>query len=260
MPTPWSKTSTSDAFVALSRLELQLAPLRHRFARVAHEVHEHLLQELAVAVDERELVADLGLDLDAARLRLRGDQANDLIEKLLERHGGELKVLGTSKAQEPLDDAVQPAHLLIQGVEGGLRIRSGSREPLAEQGDVDDHRVQRILDLVRDAGGELPECRELLRVREVRAEPRQLLHIPRAYHHARDAARVAQNLRRQDVGDGAIAVVDLDMDGTNGRFLALSFSHDLGDWMIGRKELGKRLPLQIFALAPQKTFGGRVER
>ena len=46
-------------------------------------------------------------------------------------------------------------------------LERGARELLSQQLEVDHHRVERILDLVRDAGREPAECGQLARYRSV---------------------------------------------------------------------------------------------
>ena len=52
--------------------------------------------------------------------------------------------------------------------------------------EVDDHRVQRVLDLVGDAGRQAAERRELVRVPERRLHLAQVAEVPAHQHHADD--------------------------------------------------------------------------
>ena len=100
---------------------------------------------------------------------------------------------------------------------------------------MDHHRIERVFDLVRHAGRELSERRELLRVRQVRAESRELLHIACADHDAGDAALVAQDLRGECIDDRASTMRDLRIARAYGLAVRECLRHDIRDGVVPRQ-------------------------
>ena len=170
-----------DAVAVLAGLQSQRAARRHGLRRVFHQVHQHLLQLRRVNRRGGQRPLQPGLDNDAAIFNLRPEQFQGFFHDLIERNHLQLQGRGPDGAEELRDDVVQAVDLpfrhvqiLLQffadfgGVRGGGKIFGARtdhqffRRRAAPQFfrlalhelQVDVQRVQRIADLMRDAGGQ----------------------------------------------------------------------------------------------------------
>ena len=125
---------------------------------------------------------------------------------------------------------------------------------------MDHHGIERVLDLVRDARGQLSERGELLRVRELRAETRELLHVARAHHHAGDAALVAQDLRAQRIDDRPLSVRDRSVDRPDGLVAFERLRNDLRHRMLFRKKIPEEFSLNLVSPETEKVRGALVQQ
>ena len=177
----------------------------HRVARVDHEVHEHLLEPPRVAVEQHRAPAGLDHQRDVLvdqplEHRLQpGDELAE-VEELAARR------LAAAEAQQLLG---QPLRALGRALDLGQVLA-----PLAivqartEQPGVADDRRQHVVEVVRDAAGELADRLHLLRLQQVRLELPAVGDVdhqpaqrpgPRGHPHA-----VAQPQRAPVGGDDAV--------------------------------------------------------
>ena len=135
------------------------------------------------------------------------------------------QVLGPRELEEALHHLVEPADLALDDFDvleralGGRRQRrlagasDSPRPPAAATGlrlrrapaaaadlrpqqlEVDHHRVERILHLVRDAGGQPAERHQLARIGDRRLHPRQVRQVARHEQHADELAVGARDRR-----------------------------------------------------------------
>ena len=104
------------------------------------------------------------------------------------RTGCSFRSSGRVNSQEALHDLVEPAHLRRDDRE--VLLRGGLVGELhLQQLEVDHRRVERVLDLVRDAGREPAERGELARVAERRLDLAQVGEVARDEHDADQAVR-----------------------------------------------------------------------
>ena len=157
----------------------------HRVARVDHQVDDHLLElrrvrahraEVAVVPDdELDLLADQPLE----HLRDVGDDVGQLEhlgpQRLLAREGEELtgQRRGARRVRADLLDVV-----VI-----GIARRVAQQHQIAGAED----RGQHVVEIVRDAAGELPHRLHLRGLRDLPLEPRLLRRIGQAQQHRRVA-------------------------------------------------------------------------
>ena len=146
-------------------------PLRHRLTGVEREIEKRLLQQAGVAAHRRQVGRALDPDLDVATCSPRPMMTGmQLVDERRERDRLQLQVLGPRELQEALHDLVEPPHL--RGDDRDVLERAGRVGELhLQQLEVDHRRVERILDLVRDAGRQPAERRELARVARASTRP-----------------------------------------------------------------------------------------
>ena len=139
--------------------------MRHRLQRVHRQVEERLTQHRRIGVHFNRSIGGGRVHGDTARLGLGADRLRHVAGQGGERHPLEPHVFGPRELQEALHDRVEALDLVADDVE--VRAHVGGRlaalDLVAQQLEMDGHRVQRILDLVRDAGREAAERRHPLR-------------------------------------------------------------------------------------------------
>ena len=79
-----------------------------------------------------------------------------------DRDRAELRFVGPHELQEALDALVEPADFLLDDLDV-LRRRLPRRQLLLQQLEMNGHRIQRVLHLVRDAGGQPADHRNAAR-------------------------------------------------------------------------------------------------
>ena len=94
----------------------------------------------------------------------------------------------------PARDSARPACRLRRPAPAAAR-RSALPDLRPQQLEVNHHRVQRVLHLVRDAGGQPAERDQLARVGERRLHPRQVREVARDQQHADQLAVGARDRR-----------------------------------------------------------------
>ena len=159
---------------------------------------------------------------------------------------------------------------------GGAALAPAARDRLLHQLEVDGHRVQRVLDLVRDAGRQAAERRELVRVPERRLHFTQVAEVAAHQHHADDGTRRVAHGVGHDQPGAAPGRARL-FPGSRGLVLHLQrparlsvgagLLHQHAAGMIGRPQLRERLTArwarqlaQHRGIGEQQLAGGREKR
>src|SRR5206468_5590494 len=187
---------------AVARGDAEGATLGHRLGRVEEEVQEDLLQLIRRAADRWQLGVELARDHYLRGAQLLRDERFSLVDERVHVH-----------LRDDLRRAVQPEHL-AEDARHALRLPLRdvektallflARDRAAEQVERVLHRLERVVDLVRDRRGETAGGRELLGLQEhllepaalELAEPSDLLHR----RHDRDnSAMLIAHLARGDL-------------------------------------------------------------
>ena len=100
------------------------------------------------------------------RIERPADQIGHAVEQRADVDRARLKVLAARESEQALDQRRRPARRLKRGVDQAMRLVVG-RQPAAQQVEVADDRGQQIVEIVRDAAGQLAERLELLRLVEL---------------------------------------------------------------------------------------------
>ena len=181
-----------------------------------------MIGEVQRLLDQRVEVDRPALARDPARV----------FEHALDDAVGALAVLGdlVEVAAQHLDDLVDRGALVVAERRHGRRRRLLQlQQQFARQlGEIVDE-IERVLDLVRDPGGQLAECRHLLGVQQARLRRLQFLQ--------RALGGVA---RRADLGLGALALGDVAVDQHNPAARHRVAAH-LDDPAIRARPLGRPL-------------------
>lgn len=104
------------------------------------------------------------------------DQGKQLIEELIESEAGGGIAFGSKQLKEPVDQRMQAPGLVFDDAcafEGGVRILPADAN--SQDFEIDDDRVERVLDLVGDVIGEAADELEAERAQLLVGEPRYLL-------------------------------------------------------------------------------------
>ena len=183
MPVPVSATSSStyspglkpcsrnfwlSAVGHVGGADRELAAVRHGVARIDGEVHDHLLELVQVRLDRPDVAAVTDLELD--RLAEQpGEQHGDVGERLVELDHLRPKRLPPRERQELPHQAGGAVGVLLD-VHDVLEGRIGRPVVGEEQvGEADDG-GQHVVEVVRDAAGELADRLHLLALRELQLE------------------------------------------------------------------------------------------
>ena len=155
----------------------------HRVARVGEEVEQHAAQLALVELQGHRAGAERGADGDLAPGVLGGDLGDEAAQELLDQRLLALAAREARERQVALDDLVEALDLLLEHaavVPQPLGLRAArAAHPLLEQVGVEEDRVERRADLVRDLAGDDRHRRELLRALEPAL---QLLHLGAVEH------------------------------------------------------------------------------
>ncbi len=136
----------------------------HRLHRVVDQVVEDLAQEVRVAPDAA--LARLDAELRADLLLVRARERQRPLEQIRQRKMGALDVDGPCVPEEIRDESIEAARLLVEDREERVVVLARDRLLAQAGAGVRDDR-ERVADLVRDDGGELPDHRELLLLDEL---------------------------------------------------------------------------------------------
>ena len=195
MPVPLSTTRTTTCSPAFDdrdgRLDAQPSAGRHRVAGVDHQVHQHLVDQSRVGVNgqrprrQQQLQVDVFAEHAPHHFREARHQLVQIdVLRLHDLAAAERQQLARQAggAVRRIDDVAR-RHLPRRGIV--LALQQREREPLDDGEDV--------VEVVRDAAGELPDGLHLLRVAQLGFE----LAL------AGDVAADAEHRRNLAVGDRA---------------------------------------------------------
>ena len=214
MPTPVSSTRTrTRRFGSAAQSMRQPAALRHRLDRVLREVEEHVAQLRGVAFDQQAAVGA------AARRSTRRRAAPRAGPRRARSTSSGAIATGPNFASSGRTNFRKPwmrsssRRISCPMISTCVRRRLPRRQLLLQQLEMNGHRVERILHLVRDAGGQPADHRdaarqlgELRRLDALRATPRAAARSPdRTRRPARETPRrrADRASRRDRRGRGA---------------------------------------------------------
>ena len=153
----------ADALVWLrGAVDAEPPTLRHGLDGVLRQVEEHVSQLRGIARDQQTAVGAAAGNRDARAVRLGLHRIEHARHERRNRHGAELRFVGAHEFQEALDALVKAANLLLDDLDV-LRGRLPRRQLLLQQLEMNRHRIERVLHLVRDAGGEPADHRDAAR-------------------------------------------------------------------------------------------------
>ena len=151
----------------------ELAAVRHRIPGIDGEVHEGLMNLIAVGTDRGNVGAELHVDLDVLRegfLDERGHFPRDRVDVR-----GRKRRLGLpGEGQELLDDPAAPLDRLLDRLDAAarqLRLRP------SQAGQVGRDDVEDVVEVVGDAAGQVADRIELLHLAELIEHPRALADV-----------------------------------------------------------------------------------
>ena len=168
---PSSLTAAISELALVADVDADRPAVRHRLARVRDQVEEDLLELVRAARDGRAGVV-VGVDELDALVRVRApDEIDRGADDVFERHDMTLFGVLAREVEERADDLLDLEARLLDQLEplARFRARLGLLEEELRQAE---DREQRVVDLVRDAGGELADRRELAALDELLVEPR----------------------------------------------------------------------------------------
>ena len=129
-------------------------------------------------------------------LRLGRHEPRHLGEQRAHVDRRQIELLGSHELEEALDDPIEPLDLVGDHVQVLARRRVRAAEARLQELEVDAHRVQGVLDLVRHAGGEPPERRELLRIGHQRLDRPHRIQISNCQHGAAGPVAAGDSIAR----------------------------------------------------------------
>src|SRR6202142_2671927 len=157
------------AFVDQAGPDAQVAGLpalaRQCVHRVHHDSHQHLLDLRAVAEDLRQL-RHLDGQLDRLHLELVLHHRHGPVDDRLHVRPGHLGVVLAREHQQVAYDLAAAPALVLDGLDP-IEHRLLERQLLLQQTRISEDAGQRIVDLVRDGRGQLPEGGQLLGMYEL---------------------------------------------------------------------------------------------
>ena len=176
MPGPSSATSTatpSSQRRARTTTRAGPAGAGDRLGRVVDEIDEDLLDLVGVDVGHRQVGLDLEAGLHPVRHEIVPEQQEGGVEQRLQRGGAPLVLLLPREAQQVLHDVRRPLGLLL---DDGERLAQRRRDVghLGEVVGEPDHRGERVVEVVGDAGDELADGGHLLRLDQLVLQPAAL--------------------------------------------------------------------------------------
>ena len=167
-----------------------VADRAHGVDRVEDEVEQHLLQLHPVALHPRQSLGELGAQHDAVTpdfVRRELDHLRDLevdVDEVLARR------LALHERPDPADDLARAPAVGGDALERAPRLRGlgrVGREPARARRRVRHHRAQRLVDLVRDRGGQFAQRRQPRHVGKLRPGDLQVI-VFRAHDLLRELA------------------------------------------------------------------------
>ena len=171
------------------------------------QVDEDLLELDRVAEDDELVRAEVEVDLDRAQPELLLHQRQRALDHLVDVDGLERHRRRAAERAQVGDDLRRLPHLLhrlVEVLERGLRVELAHVDPVDHVADVEADVVQRVVQLVRDAGRQLAERGQLAGLDELLLLVAQLLLA--ALHLLRRRTQVAH-----DVDHRLAAVLELEV-------------------------------------------------
>ena len=181
---------------------------RHRLDGVAHQVDDHLLDLHRVGPDPRHVLAELGLERHPAALNLVCHQAAHLQDQLVDVEIDLCRRRVLEQRADAADDlrgGVAVADDALRGADRFLDIGRRGVEPSQAGMAVRHDCLQRLVDFMRDGGGQLGHRRDPGSLRKLFPGVAQRVLRPRALYELRDlGADSGHHLQ-----ESAIGVADL---------------------------------------------------
>ena len=172
----------------IARAERDLAALRHRVARIDHEIDHDLLELVEVSLHQPEIASVLEFETDllageAPHQHLQvGQQVVDL------QH---LRPQGLpARERQQLPHETRRAIGVLLDLHDVLEGRIGGPVIVQQQIGIADDRSEHIVEVMRHAAGQLADRLHLLRLREILLQRALLGRVERVEHHAARFARV----------------------------------------------------------------------
>ena len=164
MPTPVSSTRTrTRRFGSGGAVDAQPAALRHRLDRVLREVEERVAQLRGVAFDEQRAVGAAARRSSRRRAALPARTASSTLDSSgASATGAERTSSGRTNFRKPWMRS-SSRRISCPMISTCVRRRLARRQLLLQQLEMNGHRVERILHLVRDAGGQPADHRDAAR-------------------------------------------------------------------------------------------------
>jgi len=244
-------------------VDREVAAVRHRVAGVGRDVHQHLLELSAVGLDEHGRGGGRDLQLDVvAEQRLQ--QPRGLEHPLVQVEDACLDLLLPAEGEQLLDEGRRAVPGFLDAPQ--VLLRAGVRgEPPAQQVRVTLDDDQQVVEVVRDAAGELADGLHLERMPQLVLERLALREVaPDGVHHrlAIELQDGQQHLDREGRAVGA-HVIPLEAPAAS--------LEGLGEHLVGlleavaairlrrRRDLRRVHAQHVLATPdPQHAHGGRV--
>ena len=154
------------------RAQGERSAVGHRIEGVDEEVHEHHHEVVLDQVERRQLGSDADVERHLAGPRIVPDHPERVLDRDVDDHGRRLVSPPPRELAHLAERPIDPAHLPAQHAHRRAHLPEVRLH--LEQLELARHRRERVADVVRDAGGEHPERRELLLVADVGLELHQL--------------------------------------------------------------------------------------
>ena len=229
----------------------------HRLLGVGDQVQEHLLELVRVRHRFGDLLVVVPHHVDSPHPELVAPELQRVVQHLIDRGRGPLRLVLAREGQEVLHDAGGAPRLGVDHLGRRALVRPEAllgEQQLGERRDPG----ERVVQLVRHAGDELPDRGHLLRLDELLLQHRLVRHV------ADDAEHLLVHLRRRvgdlDRADLAVFAVEggLEQAGLAGQRL-LEVGQRLGELVVAEHR-GEPLTHQLLAAVGRDDLGGVVDR
>ena len=141
------------------------AALRHRVARIDREIENRQLELIGIDPRRRQSLRNVKPQRDARPQRALEQIAHALDQPTqIDRHRAQ--ILLARERQQPLGQRSAALGALHRAIDQPMQTRI-VRQALAQQVEIAHHRHQQIVEVMRDAAGELPDRLHLLRLAQL---------------------------------------------------------------------------------------------